>query len=57
MMAAEEVVTTEAPAERESESFGEALPLYLEESDRVSLLPCPAGVGLEKASEAGSGGH
>jgi RNA polymerase primary sigma factor len=53
MMAAEEVVTTEAPAERESESFGEALPLYLQEIGRVPLLTGPAEVELAMAIEAG----
>ena len=54
MMAAEEVVTTEAPAERASESFGEALPLYLQEIGRVPLLTGPAEVELAMAIEAGS---
>ncbi len=54
MMAAEEVVTTEAPAERESESFGEALPFYLQEIGRVPLLTGPAEVELAKAIEAGN---
>ncbi len=54
MMAAEEVVTTEAPVERESESFGEALPLYLQEIGRVPLLTGPAEVELAKAIEAGN---
>ena len=54
MMAAEEVVTTEAPAERESESFGEALPLYLQEIGRVPLLTGLAEVELAMALEAGN---
>ena len=54
MMAAEEVVTTEAPVERESESFGEALPLYLQEIGRVPLLTGPAEVELAMAIEAGN---
>ena len=57
MMAAEEVVTTEAPAERESESFGEALPLYLQEIGRVPLLTGPAEVELAMAIEAGNLAH
>ncbi len=57
MMAAEEVVTTEAPVERESESFGEALPLYLQEIGRVPLLTGPAEVELAMAIEAGNLAH
>ncbi|MDP8924200.1 MAG: sigma-70 family RNA polymerase sigma factor, partial [Chloroflexota bacterium] len=54
MMAAEEVVTAEAAVEREPESFGEALPLYLQEIGRVPLLTGPAEVELAKAIEAGN---
>jgi RNA polymerase primary sigma factor len=54
MMAAEEVVTAEAPAERESESFGEALPFYLQEIGRVPLLTGLAEVELAMAIEAGN---
>jgi RNA polymerase primary sigma factor len=53
MLAAEEVVTPEAPAERESDSIGEALPLYLQEIGRVPLLTGPAEVELAMAIEAG----
>jgi hypothetical protein len=37
-MMAEDLVTREVSAERESESFSEALPLYLQEIGRVPLL-------------------
>jgi len=52
MLATEVVVTTEAPAERETESFGEALPQYLQEIGRVPLLTGPAEVELAMAIEA-----
>jgi RNA polymerase primary sigma factor len=53
MMAAEDVVTTEATPERESEGSSEALPLYLHEIGRVPLLTAAAEVQLAKAIEAG----
>src|SRR6266496_2038149 len=53
-MMAEEAVTPEVSAERESEAFSEALPLYLQELDRVPLLTGAAEVELAKASEAGN---
>ena len=51
---AEHPVTTEVSAERESESFSEALPLYLQEIGRVPLLTGAAEVELAKAIEAAS---
>src|SRR3954451_1284 len=54
-MMAEDPVTTEVSAERESESFSEALPLYLQEIGRVPLLTGAAEVELAMAIEAGSG--
>jgi RNA polymerase primary sigma factor len=54
MMMAEEPVTTEVSAERESESFSEALPLYLQEIGRVPLLTGAAEVELAMAIEAGT---
>ena len=51
---AEESVTTEVTTERESESFSEALPLYLQEIGRVPLLTGAAEVELAKAIEAGT---
>ena len=44
----------EDSAERESESFSEALPLYLQEIGRVPLLTGVAEVELAKAIEAGN---
>src|SRR3954467_10447271 len=52
-MMAEDPVTTEVSAERESESFSEALPLYLQEIGRVPLLTGAAEVELAMAIEAG----
>jgi RNA polymerase primary sigma factor len=52
---AEDPVSTEVSAERESESFSEALPLYLQEIGRVPLLTGAAEVELAMAIEAGSG--
>jgi RNA polymerase primary sigma factor len=52
-MMAEESVSTEVSAERESESFSEALPLYLQEIGRVPLLTGAAEVELAQAIEAG----
>ena len=54
-MMAEDPVSTEVSAERESESFSEALPLYLQEIGRVPLLTGAAEVELAMAIEAGSG--
>jgi RNA polymerase primary sigma factor len=53
-MMAEDLVTREVSAERESESFSEALPLYLQEIGRVPLLTGAAEVELAKAIEAGN---
>src|SRR5215218_4528164 len=53
-MMAEDPVTTEVSAERESESFSEALPLYLQEIGRVPLLTGAAEVELAMAIEAGT---
>jgi RNA polymerase primary sigma factor len=53
-MMAEESVSTEVSAERESESFSEALPLYLQEIGRVPLLTGAAEVELAQAIEAGT---
>jgi RNA polymerase primary sigma factor len=53
-MAAEDVVTPEATPEREPDSVGEALPLYLHEIGRVPLLTAAVEVELAKAIEAGS---
>src|SRR5690348_7264323 len=50
-MMAEDPVTTEVSAERESESFSEALPLYLQEIGRVPLLTGAAEVELAMATE------
>jgi RNA polymerase primary sigma factor len=52
-MMAEDSVATEVSAERESESFSEALPLYLQEIGRVPLLTGAAEVELAMAIEAG----
>jgi RNA polymerase primary sigma factor len=52
-MMAEDPITTEVSAERESESFSEALPLYLQEIGRVPLLTGAAEVELAMAIEAG----
>src|SRR3712207_7165541 len=52
-MMAEDPISTEVSAERESESFSEALPLYLQEIGRVPLLTGAAEVELAKAIEAG----
>jgi len=51
---AEEPVPTGEVAERESESFSEALPLYLQEIGRVPLLTGAAEVELARAIEAGN---
>jgi len=51
---AEDPITTEVSAERESESFSEALPLYLQEIGRVPLLTGAAEVELAMAIEAGT---
>ena len=51
---AEEPVPTVEAAERESESFSEALPLYLQEIGRVPLLTGAAEVELAQAIEAGN---
>jgi len=53
-MMAEESMTTGASAERESESYSESLPLYLQEIGRVPLLTGAAEVDLAKAIEAGT---
>jgi len=53
-MMAEDSVATEVSAERESESFSEALPLYLQEIGRVPLLTGAAEVELAMAIEAGT---
>ncbi|HZO24458.1 MAG TPA: sigma-70 family RNA polymerase sigma factor [Chloroflexota bacterium] len=53
-MMAEEPVPTGEVAERESESFSEALPLYLQEIGRVPLLTGAAEVELARAIEAGN---
>jgi len=53
-MIAEEPVPTGEVAGRESESFSEALPLYLQEIGRVPLLTGAAEVELAKAIEAGN---
>jgi RNA polymerase primary sigma factor len=53
-MMAEDPVTAEVSAERESESFSEALPLYLQEIGRVPLLTGAAEVELAMAIEAGT---
>jgi RNA polymerase primary sigma factor len=52
-MMAEDPVTTEVSAEREHDSFSEALPLYLQEIGRVPLLTGAAEVELAMAIEAG----
>src|SRR4051812_46064383 len=52
-MMAEDPVTREVSAERESESLSEALPLYLQEIGRVPLLTGAAEVELAMAIEAG----
>src|SRR3954465_14984833 len=52
-MMAEDPIPTEVSAERESESFSEALPLYLQEIGRVPLLTGAAEVELAMAIEAG----
>jgi RNA polymerase primary sigma factor len=51
-MMAEDSIATEATTERESESFSEALPLYLQEIGRVPLLTGAAEVELAMAIEA-----
>jgi RNA polymerase primary sigma factor len=53
-MMAEESTTTGASAERESESYSESLPLYLQEIGRVPPLTGAAEVDLAKAIEAGT---
>jgi RNA polymerase primary sigma factor len=53
-MMAEEPVPTGEAVERESESFSEALPLYLQEIGRVPLLTGAAEVELARAIEAGN---
>jgi RNA polymerase primary sigma factor len=52
-MMAEDPITPEVATERESESFSEALPLYLQEIGRVPLLTGAAEVELAMAIEAG----
>ena len=54
-MMAEDPITTEVSAERESESFSEALPLYLQEIGRVPLLTGAAEVELAMAAESLTG--
>jgi len=51
---AEDPITPEVATERESESFSEALPLYLQEIGRVPLLTGAAEVELAMAIEAGT---
>lgn len=51
---AEESIPAGASAERESESYSESLPLYLQEIGRVPLLTGAAEVDLAKAIEAGA---
>ncbi|MFN8522676.1 MAG: RNA polymerase sigma factor RpoD [Chloroflexota bacterium] len=53
-MAAEETAVPESVGERQSEVFGEALPLYLHEIGRVPLLNGAREVELAKRIEAGS---
>src|SRR3712207_8533625 len=53
-MMAEDPISTEVSAERESESLSEALPLYLQEIGRVPLLTGAAEVELAQAIEAGN---
>jgi RNA polymerase primary sigma factor len=53
-MMAEDPITPEVATERESESFSEALPLYLQEIGRVPLLTGAAEVELAMAIEAGT---